>query len=866
MGRLRDLLKRLNSGRPVEPVAAAERLRIEFKARYHSFKLLLEANHKALEIMAELDETLRGLRPFGMTFVRARCTRVTTQVWQMTKRLDELAPGKYAALQGRFKSIREEVNRIVEVAPRSGEGSLVLPLGEVTRALADRVGGKMAELGEVHQRRGIEIPHGFVVTARGFRRFMEHNELQTEIDRRLQAAGAEQLDHLAELSGEIRELIARAEIPGDLEQAIREQYALLEQVDGEGVAVAVRSSALGEDLPGASFAGQHDSQLNVAKGSLFDAYRAVVASKYSLPAMTYRLSRGNRDENEIMCVGVLSMVDAVAGGVLYTRNPVDSADDSVIVSATWGLPVAVVEGSVAADLWTVARGNPPEVQRRTIARKRMKAARLPDEGVCHVELSGEEGARPSLTDEQVLELARLGLRLEEDDDAPQDLEWALDRDGRIVLLQCRRLPLVQAPGSKGERAEAETASAAVVLRGTVTASPGAAAGPAFAVRTEPEALQFPEGSVLVTVQPLPRWATLLSRAVAVVSEQGSVAGHLANVAREFGVPALFGAEGAVERLRRGQVVTVDADGHAVLEGRVEALLARTEPPRNPMADSPVHAALAAAARHITPLNLLDPDGAGFTGEQCATLHDITRFCHEKAVQEMFRFGRDHHFPERSSKQLYCDVPMQWWVLNLDDGFGEEVGGKYVRLESIASIPMLAVWEGITAIPWEGPPPIDGKGFLSVILEATANADLASGRRSRYADRNYFMVSKNYCCLTSRLGAHFSIIEAMVGERTGENYVSFQFKGGAADYDRRLKRVFFVKEILEEYGFRVALNRDNVIARLEGYDKEFMQGRLRILGYLTIHTRQLDMIMSSPSSVGYYREKIHEDIRSILARS
>jgi pyruvate,water dikinase len=866
MGYLRDLLTRLISRRPAEPVAGADELRIEFKARYHSFKLLLEANNKALEIMAELDEMLKGQRPFGMTFVRARCTRVITQVWQITKCLDDLAPGKYAALRERFKSIREQVNRIVGAGAGGSEGSPVLPLGEVTRALAAQVGGKMAELGEIRQRPGIEVPGGFVVTARGFRRFMEHNELQAEIDRRLQAAGAEQLDHLAELGAEIRELITGAEIPGDLEQAIRDQYALLEQTEGEGVSVAVRSSALGEDLPGASFAGQHDSELNVPKGSLLDAYKAVVASKYSLPAMSYRLSRGIRDENEVMCVGVLAMVDAAAGGVLYTRDPVNTADDSVIVSSTWGLPVAVVEGIAAADLWVVTRGDPPEVQRRVIARKQTKTAGHPDEGVRQVELSGAEGERPSLTDEQVLELARIGLRLEEDEGAPQDIEWALDRDGEFKLLQCRALPIVSTSDVAGGQSEAEVGSESVLLRGTVTASPGVAAGPVCVVHTEPDALRFPDGAVLVVVQPLPHWATLLSRAAAVVSEQGSVAGHLANVAREFSVPALFGVEGATEGLRTGQVVTVDADGRTIREGRIEALLARVAPPKNLMAGSPVHAALAAAARHITPLNLLDPDAADFRAERCTTLHDITRFSHEKAVQEMFRFGRDHHFPERSSKQLYCDVPMQWWVLNLDDGFAEEVEGKYVKLESIVSIPMLAVWEGITAVPWEGPPPIDGKGFMSVLLEATTNADLATGRRSRYADRNYFMVSKNYCCLTSRLGAHFAIIEALVGERTGENYISFQFKGGAADYDRRLKRVVFVKEILEEYGFRVELNQDNVIARLEGYARAFMEGRLRILGYLAIHTRQLDMIMSSRSSVSYYRKKIHEDIRSILSRT
>ncbi len=862
MGQVSNLLRKIFFGKQREAAANVESLRIAFKARYHSFKLLLNANNKALQIMAEIEEALRGTRPFGMTFVMSRCTSVSTNVWQIIKHLTELAPEKYEKLHERFKEIQKKIDPFILHRSLLKPGPLVLPLETVDKDLTDQVGSKIANLGEIRNRIHLKVPNGFVITAQAYQRFMEHNDLQPEIDRRIQATDVERLDQLYSLSAAIQQLIIESPLPEDLAAAIEEQYRHLETKDGKGVTVAMRSSALGEDLAGTSFAGQYRSELNISRENIFHAYKGVLASKYSLQAMTYRLNRGIRDEDVAMCVGCMTMVDAVSSGVIYSNNPVDRTDNAVVINAVWGLPKSVVDGNAASDLFIISSKDPMAILRKEISLKVQKFVCYPDEGVCRLDITGDNGNQASLTDEQALELARLAVQLEAYYGVPQDIEWAVKSDGSIIFLQCR--PLQQRDIEKAQDliAVQDAVSDTMILQGGVTASPGVGAGPVFIVKKDMDVLQFPAGAVLVTAQSLPRWATLLNRAAAVVTGQGSIAGHLANVAREFDVPAIFGVKEAIDLLKNEQAITVDADGLRIYDGRVDALLARQTKPKNLMEGSPVFEALKGAARHIVPLNLLDPDALEFKPGNCETLHDLTRFCHEKVVEEMFRFGKDHHFPERSSKQLFSDIAMKWWVLNLDDGFREEVDGKYVQLDNIVSIPMLALWEGITAIPWAGPPPVDGKGFMSVMFQATTNTALVTGIRSKYADRNYFMISKNYCNLNSRLGFHFSTIETLVSDRLGENYISFQFKGGAADYHRRHKRILFVCNILEEYGFRVDVKEDNLIARLEHYEKDFMEARLKILGYLTIHTRQLDMIMSNDASVNYYRTKLHKDIQHI----
>ncbi len=844
-------------------------LRIAFKGRYQNFKLILTANNKALEVMASLEEALIGIRPFGMSFIKSCCVSISVNVYLLIRNLNELSNQKYTALFERFDDIQKKILDIINSKKIIKEDNrLVIPLGNIDKEMADFVGSKMANLGELKNKLQLKTPSGFVISAAAYEKFIHENNLQIEIDKLINYADANDMEDLYTTSVTIQHMIMKGKIPKELEDEINFAWNELEKEAGRPVSVALRSSAFGEDSSGSSFAGQYRSELNVSEINKFKAYKEVIASKYSIPAITYRLNKGFKDEDIAMCVGCLVMVDAVAGGVVYSRNPVDARDDSIYMNSALGLPKAVVDGSVACDQTVVSRDSMKVVYEQ-IADKEKKYVCLPESGVCTMELSGEDKLLPAITHEIAVELAQHAVSVEKYYGSAQDIEWAIDASNSLYFLQCRPLQQMDEPSDKYPeelKRHLTDSPDTIIAKGGITASPGIACGPVFLAVKGSDILGFEQGSVLVTQQALPAWASVLSKAAAVVTEQGGFAGHLANVAREFSVPALFGIEGITSKVKNGDTITVDAKGLSIYHGRIDALLDLGGQKKHIlMQGSPVYDILQQVGDLIVPLNLLDPDAHDFKPGNCQTFHDITRFVHEKSVFEMFNFGKEHHFAERSAKQLFYKVPMQWWILNLDDGFNEEIQGKYVKIENIVSVPMLALWQGIIAVNWDGPP-IDGKGLASVMFQATANTALNTGVRSKYNDQNYFMISKNYCSLSSRLGFHFSTLEALVSERDLENYISFRFKGGAADHERKINRVHFIKKILEEYGFKVEIKEDSLTARMEGFPAEFMKERLKILGYLTIHTRQLDMIMSNPARIKYYASKLRSDIdNKVLAK-
>ncbi|MFA7383803.1 MAG: PEP/pyruvate-binding domain-containing protein [Desulfurivibrionaceae bacterium] len=842
-------LERLTSFFHGKPRLTPGELQAAFRSHYKEFRALLTANNNALELMAEMEQALTSGHPFGMTFVRGNCTAISVNIYKMIQHLTRLADGRYGELDQPFRAITRQLEQVIASRSPATEGAFILPMAEVNASTVDQVGEKMANLGEVRNRVGLRTPDGFVITATAARQFIEANNLQIEINRRLKGLDLDDLEELYTVSAGIQGLISIALLPKELEEAILTHHQQLAADPRDELLVALRSSALGEDSSNVSFAGQYRTQLNVSREFVAQTYKEIVAGKYKSQAIVYRQQRGYRNQDVQMCVGCLRMVDAAISGVLYSRAPDDPRSPFVIIQAAPGLAATVVDGSGATEQLRVSRTMPHPILHRQTAQD-IPVSRL------------------TLTEAQGAELAAAGIRLEEHFGTPQDIEWSIDRSGLLYILQSRPLghSVLEEIQETSEDIPTANDLPKPLLTGGMCASKGVGCGPVYTVRSSLDLLRFPKGAVLVIETPYPDWASLLNRAVAVVSETGQPAAHLATVAREFGIPAIFGLSRALATLENGRLVTVDATAAKVYDGRVESLLALAAPKPNLMAGSPVYKILTEALAHITPLNLTDPASPFFRPDTCQTLHDLTRFCHEKAVVEMFTFGERYGFTDKAAKQLVVEnSPAQWWVIDLDDGFTPDFDpeSRYVDLAHITSVPMQAIWQGMTAFPWGGPPPVSLGGFGSIIFQSTRNPNLDPAVRSAMAAKNYFLISRNFCNLSVRLGYHFALVEANLGEFLTENYVNFQFKGGAADQDRRLLRIRLISEILSEFGFRVEQKMDAMTARIEKKPPSYLLERLRILGYLLIHTRQIDMVMADQGMAANYSQKIMADLLTLL---
>jgi pyruvate,water dikinase len=460
----------------------------------------------------------------------------------------------------------------------------------------------------------------------------------------------------------------------------------------------------------------------------------------------------------------------------------------------------------------------------------------------------EDRDLPCLSAEQIKVLADYSMRLEKHYGHPQDTEWALDKRGRIIILQTRPLTLRSPVDTCDAITTPLLSDYPLLLECQEVASPGVGFGPGFQVNSDDDLSNFPDGAVLIARHSSPKFVLVMPKAQAIITDSGSVSGHMASLAREFSVPTIVGAKAATALIPNGTEITVDAYSGRVYRGKVPELLQMQIPRQSSIKETPVYEALEHIAQLIIPLRLLDPNSPDFTPENCQSLHDIMRLVHEFSYHHMFQISDQVSDVSGCSVRLAASIPLDLHIIDLGGGLVDvKEGVRKVPVEKIASAPFKALLKGMLheGVRYMNPRPVELKGFFSVMSEQM----LSPGHGSeRFGDRSYAIISDKYLNLSSRVGYHYAILDAYCGLTINNNYITFSFKGGAADDIRRNRRARSIGRVLEELGFSVDITGDRVNARFQRYECSIIQEKLDIVGRLLQFTRQMDMLMRTEAAV------------------
>ncbi|WP_323991686.1 phosphoenolpyruvate synthase [Nguyenibacter sp. L1] len=471
------------------------------------------------------------------------------------------------------------------------------------------VGGKNASLGELYQAlsaQGILVPNGFVLTARAYDDALRDAGAWPALHALLDGLDTTDIALLAQRAAQARQIVYAATDSAPLREAVAGAYRRLEAQYGTGVPVAVRSSATAEDLPTASFAGQHDSFLNIGgAGAVFDACRHCFASLFTDRAIVYRANNGFDHFKTGLSVGVMKLVraDRAASGVVFTLDTESGFRDVVLITGAWGLGENIVQGTIDPDEFYVHkpsfRQGHRAVLRHVLGGKQLTMGLVPDEGGSATRnLPTPEAlrARYCLEDDEILNLAGQAMLIEAHYSGraghpmPMDIEWAKDADdGRLYIVQARPETVAARKNVAMLESYALKGSGRVLARGRAVGEK-IGSGVARIVTSRDDLKFFRPGEVLVAPSTNPDWEAVMKTASAIVTDHGGRTCHAAIIARELGVPAVVGTDAATRVLRSGQAVTVSCAGGesgTVYDGAIPFAVSRVDAGLLPRPRTPV---------------------------------------------------------------------------------------------------------------------------------------------------------------------------------------------------------------------------------------------------------------------------------------
>ena len=466
----------------------------------------------------------------------------------------------------------------------SAKKKFVLWFDEIGMEDVPIVGGKSASLGEMTRRTGVPVPYGFATTAEAYRYYLRANKLDEKIAKILgEIKDPNDTRTLQSVGARIREMIASATMPDDLEKEIIDAYnALAEKVGEKDPFVAVRSSATAEDLPDASFAGQQETYLNVRGAEeVVEKVKECYASLFTDRAIFYRIQKGFDHLSVALSAAVQLMVYSKASGVMFTLDVSNGDRSVVLIEAGYGLGEYVVQGKITPDEYIVRKSD-LAIIKKNVPKKTIQLVRLPSGGTEEKPVPPDLQDKQVLTDEQIRELAKYAIMIEKHYKKPMDIEWALDeRTNKLFILQARP-ETVWAIKKEEEKpaARMETTTERKILVQGLPASPGIAVGKVHIIPTVDRINEFKKGEILVTEMTAPDWVPAMRKAAAIVTNSGGMTCHAAIVSRELGIPCIVGTASrgkpATEALPDGAMVTVDAKLGVVYEGALEEAVKKTE--------------------------------------------------------------------------------------------------------------------------------------------------------------------------------------------------------------------------------------------------------------------------------------------------
>ncbi|HUY62739.1 MAG TPA: phosphoenolpyruvate synthase [Candidatus Paceibacterota bacterium] len=595
-----------------------------------------------------------------------------------------------------------------------------------------QVGGKNASLGELIRAvepKGVRIPHGFAVTAAAYYYYLEKTGLDVFIESTLKGLDTKDLKELAHCGKLVREKMRATPLPKDLAKEIAAAYAEMEKQYGKDTDVAVRSSATAEDLPGASFAGEQETYLNIRGAN--DVVRAVVwtmASLFTDRAISYRADKGFDHMKVALSAGVQKMVrsDRGASGVMFTVDTESGFKDIVVVNATYGLGEMIVQGHVTPDEYLVMKSKIGKVKSPIIWKKLGKNLRkmVYDTGKSAVEQTKivatpvADTKRFVLTDEEIVTMASWGATVEAHYTerakkwTPMDMEWARDGiSGELFLVQARP-ETVQAGRDFTKLTEYTVSGEGKELVRGISVGSKVATGVAHVIMSPREIKEFKKGEVLVTMMTDPDWEPIMKMASAIVTDKGGRTSHAAIVSRELGLPAIVGAGDATKQLKTGVMVTVDTTGSAGIVTKGKAKIAVREHDVGKLPETKTHVMVNVASPDIAFENSFLPvAGVGLAREEFIIASTIGM--HPLAILNLKKQ------PPRIRKEILersmgWDDPIAFYVDNLAYGIAK-IGAAFsprpviVRFSDFKSNEYSTLLGGEAYEPKEANPMIGWRG-------------------------------------------------------------------------------------------------------------------------------------------------------------